>query len=209
MKYVEGTWLFPPRPENAIMKMALPMYEQLGYYAQYKLNGTSNVIAVSPNKELVCMTRHLVPHKQWAPTIASSEPFQALPGKGWYLFCSELMNNKTPHIKDVNYINDIMVADGEHLVGTTFRERQEMIEKLFNAHAGESAESHWVAHPNLWVAKSFKNVSFRTLFEDLHKPEDEGLVLKNPNAKLLMGSTQSSNSSWMVKIRKKTKNYGF
>jgi hypothetical protein len=209
VKYTEYGFLYPPRPENAIMKMALSAYDARKWHAQIKKNGTNNVIAVSPEKELICMTRHGVPHKQWAPTTESAEPFKALPGKGWYVFVAELMNNKTPDIKDINYVNDVLVADGEYLVGVTFSERQLLIESLFNVHAGESAESHWIAHPNLWVAKSFKGVNFRTLFEELHKPEDEGLVIKNPNAKLLLCNTQSANSGWMVKIRKKTKNYGF
>jgi hypothetical protein len=191
------------------MKMALPAYNTMGWVAQVKKNGTCNVIAVSPSKELHCMTRHNEAHKAWAPNKESTEPFKHLPGKGWYLFVAELMNNKVSGIKNINYINDILASDGEHLVGTTFTERQSLIYSLFNVSTAEvETESHYEVHPNLWVAKNHTG-DFKTLFDSLHKQEDEGLVLKNPTAKLQLGRNKTSNSGWMVKVRRATKNYGF
>jgi len=211
MKY-EGnsSYYYPPRPTNAVMKMTLPTYNRLGWVAQVKKNGTCNLIAVSPEKQIFCMTRHNEPHKQWAPNKESTEPFNVLPGKGWYLFVAELMNNKVSGIKNINYINDILASDGEHLVGTTFRERQKLIYSLFNASKGTETDSHYIVHPNLWIAKNHEGTDFKALFDTLeHNVDDEGLVIKNPNAKLALGSNKTANSGWMVKVRKLTKNYGF
>jgi hypothetical protein len=211
MQYKDNsTYYYPPRPENAIMKMALGAYESMGWVAQVKKNGTCNLIAVSPDKTLHCMTRHAEPHKMWTPDQASTEPFKVLKGKGWYLFVAELMHHKTPNIKNINYINDVLAVDGEHLIDTTFRERQKLIAKLFKTSKDtKETPSHYVVHPNLWIAKNYEQLSFRKLFDTLHKPEDEGLVLKDPNAKLVLGRNKSSNSGWMVKVRRATKNYGY
>jgi len=208
MKYDNSTYYYPPRPENAVMRMSLPAYNNLGWVAQVKKNGTCNLIAVSPDKELFCMTRHNEQHKLWAPDKNSTEPFKELPGKNWYLFVAELLNNKVPGIKNINYINDVLAVDGEHLVDTTFRERQKIISSLFKTSIQET-HSHYVVHPNLWVAKNYENVNFKELFDALDKPEDEGLVIKNPDAKLALGNNKSANSKWMVKIRRATKNYGY
>jgi len=210
MKYENNNnYYYPPRPENAVMRMSLSAYNNLGWVAQVKKNGTCNLIAVSPYKELFCMTRHAVPHKLWAPDAASTEPFNVLKGKGWYLFVAELMNNKVPGIKNINYINDVLAVDGEHLVDTTFRERQAIIASLFNTSKALETHSHYVVHPNLWIAKNYENVNFQNLFDTIDQPDDEGLVIKNPEAKLVLGRNKSSNSGWMVKIRRATKNYGY
>ena len=215
MKYTEAAFLYPPRPENAILRMSLPMYDKMNWVGQVKKNGTGNVIAVSPEKgvstRLHCWTRHNAEHKLWTPTAASTEAFRSLPGKGWYVFVAELLHTKVSGIKDVNYINDILVADGEHLVGMTFKARQDIIYSLFNLSKAKEAYSHYVVNPNTWVAKNFQGLgtNFRDIFDGLDQPEDEGLVIKNPNAGLALGSKASSNSSWMVKIRRPTKNYGF
>jgi hypothetical protein len=210
MKYENNNnYYYPPRPENAVMRMSLPAYNSLGWVAQVKKNGTCNLIAVSPDKELFCMTRHNTEHKLWAPDKDSSEPFKNLTGKGWYLFVAELMNNKVPNIKNINYINDVLAVDGEHLVGSTFRDRQKIIASLFVAPTSIETHSHFIVHPNLWIAKNYENVNFQTLFDTLDKPEDEGLVLKNLDAKLAVGRSKSANSGWMVKIRRATKNYGY
>jgi hypothetical protein len=208
MNYSEYSYLWPPRPKNAVTKTALPIYNKLSWVAQIKKNGTANVLAVSPEKKLVCMTRHNEPHKMWAPTEASSQAFTALPGSGWYVFVAELLHSKTSHIKDTNYVNDILVNNGEYLVGTKFGDRQKLLEKLFNVSELEQTYSHWIVNQNTWIARSYDK-DFKSLFESLDKPEDEGLVMKNPEAPLKLCTLQTSNYSWLAKIRRPTKNYGF
>lgn len=207
MKYTKYQYLYPPRPNNAIPVNLLNTYERKGWVGQFKKNGTCNVTFVTPEREIIVMTRHNTKHKAWSPTIASSQFFKDLPGNGWYVFVSEMLHSKTPTIKDTHYIFDILVADGEQLVGKTFAERMELL-ATFIPEGAEETKSHYVVNKNVWIAKILQQ-DFETFFKDIVNPEDEGLVLKDPNAKLRLCFKQNANSNWMVKSRKSHSNYGF
>lgn len=212
MQYDKFTYLFPPRPEKKIPKELFGYYEKKGWVAQAKKNGTCNIIAVSPDKRLVCMNRHEEDHKQWEPTKASSAVFQSLPGKGWYVIVAELLHSKIAltdgGVRDTNFINDILVDDGAYLVGETFAQRQERIRALFLRDGQEETASHVVVDRNTWVAKP-RLTNFRQFFDSLDKPEDEGIVIKDPNSVLAVCSREKSNVNWSVKSRRQHKNYGF
>lgn len=207
MKYTKYIYLFPPRPENAIPSNFLASYERKGWWAQYKKNGTCNVTFVSPEKEIKVMTRHNEEHKAWLPTDASNKFFKELPGDGWYVIVSELLHSKTPTIKDTHYIFDILVADGRHLTGSTFAERMDIL-GTFVPPSVETTDSHYVINPNVWIAKTLY-INFEDTFKHITNPEDEGLVIKDPNAILRLGLRKNSNVNWMVKSRKSHSNYGF
>lgn len=254
MQYTSFSYLWPPRPDQPIPQTLLPYYESgLGYVAQAKKNGTCNIIAVKPSLVratkkadgwIVCMNRHKEDHKLWQPTAASSEIFKKLPGDGWYVFVAELLHSKLKEgPRDTNFINDMLVADGEYLVGKTFGERQYMLYDLFmgeeaaenlslddqslkgrdllnrnNAimkarkHGIIEAPTHYVLNDNTWLAKNFAS-EFSKLYKSFNTPEDEGLVLKDPDAKLSACIRASSNSGWQVKCRRQIgqggKNYSF
>lgn len=207
------SYLYPPRPAKAIPRDLIITYENMGWIAQIKKNGTCNVIAVKPGKEFIVKNRHAGNHKAWSPTEHSQRAFHALPGKGWYVFAAELMNNKVKDLRDTNYIFDIMVADGQYLLMSEFSERQELLKKLFlkgtsnEIHKLET-KSHYCIDPNLWLAKTFRR-HFIELFDTLGWPEDEGLVFKNPKASLEICSKETSNTSWQVKCRHGHKNFSF
>jgi hypothetical protein len=207
MRYDDFAYLWPPRPDKAISKSLLPYYENLGWVAQVKLNGTANVMAVSPDRIIKAMTRHNDDHKMWAPSAKTAKIFQSLPGKGWYVFISELMHSKVPGIRDINYIHDVVVADGEQLVGSTFADRQKLLENLFKPNTARPI-SHYILDEHTWLAKNHTE-DFDDLFEALDRPEYEGLVLKRPDAKLAPCTRQTANYSWQIKIRRPHKNFNF
>ena len=89
MKYTSYSYLFPPRPENAIPGDMLGLYEKRGFVAQAKKNGTCNVMAISPERDITAMTRHRTPHKAWSANADTKKAFQNLPGNGWYVFVCE------------------------------------------------------------------------------------------------------------------------
>ncbi len=211
MKYTKYTYLYPPRPEKAIPPGLLSAYEDKGWVGQYKKNGTCNVTFVSPTKEITVMTRHNAKHKAWAPTEASNKFFKELPGNDWYVFVSELLHSKTPTIKDTHYIFDILVHNGEHLSGMTFIDRMDILASFITVDDNgqtESTDSYWIVNPNVWIAKTLQ-LGFESAFKGITSPEDEGLVLKDPYAKLKLPFKKNSNVGWMIKCRKAHSNYGF
>lgn len=208
MKYDKFAYLYPPRPEKAVPSNFLGFYRKQGWIAQVKKNGTCNVLFVSPERQITAMSRHNDDHKAWTPTEKSSAAFAKLPGKGWYVFTTEVLNNKVPGIRDTHYIFDILVADGVYLIDTTFESRQEILRDLFLTGDEEETFSHYIINDNVWLAKIITE-KFKTLFTGLTNPEDEGLVLKDPKAKLKLCSKPKDNSGWQVKCRAGHKNFGF
>lgn len=212
MTYVSYRFLYPPRPERKIYQMQLSYFEQQGYWAQYKKNGTGNVMAISPQRDVIVKQRTNKPHINWAPSDHTGDAFRSLKG-GWYVFATELLHNKVANaatigLRDINYINDVMVVNGISLVGTTFEDRQALLANLFGSARLPVAASgsHWVIDKHTWLARNHR-AGFEKMFTGLSSPEDEGLVLKNPIAKLAPCVKESSNSSWQVKIRVHHKNY--
>lgn len=208
MDFSEYQFLWPPRPEKAIPRALINFYEKRGFIAQVKKNGTQNVLAVSPSKTIHAMTRHNETHKLWKPTDLSSLAFKQLPGDGWYVFVTELLHSKVANgTRDTNYINDILVCDGKHLVGMTYQERMDILHNLFPNTPVITDSSH-VINSNTTLARCHTG-NFVALFDSLRDGEDEGLVFKNPKARLAYCSRQTSNVDWLYKCRRLTKNYGF
>jgi hypothetical protein len=203
MEYNTYTYLYPPRAEKAIPPDFLHVYEERKWWAQIKKNGTNHLIFISPEKELISRGRHKNELKMWswqkAPKLAA-ERFQSISGKGWNVINAELVDHKTKHIKNVNYIHDILVHDGVYLLGTTYAQRYAILQKLFLNNIVDSTESHHVLNEHTWLAKNIRS-DFEKVFYSLTSDEDEGLVLKDPTGRL-----QISKAPWTVKCRKQTKN---
>jgi len=183
---------FPPRPEVKIPADALPSYEKLGWIAQLKKNGTCQVINIDADGNVEFKTRHNEANKQWTPTREIIEFFAKFPSS---VFIAELLHNKTKTVKDKMYVFDVVKFAGKELQGSTLADRLRL---LFNIEASEQVLISEVIFEN-----------FRDVFNNLSSEEDEGLVLKNPDAKLQSCVKNGLNAGWQVKCRKTTKNYGF
>lgn len=203
MRYEDYSYLWPPRPETKIPQAVLPFYEKRGFWAQIKRNGTCTVIFAKGDR-VIFKTRHNDDHKQWSPKPEHVRFFQSTSTE-WNVYVAELVHSKTPHIKDQLYLFDIIVRDGEQLVGTTFEARQVLLASLWPTATDEGDQFR--VTPHVSYAKNFKS-NFAELFTHL-KPEDEGVVLKDPKGKLKACFKGDSNASWQVKSRIPTKNYGY
>lgn len=206
MRYDEYSYLFPPRPEQKIAVPSLGFYEQRGFWAQTKKNGTCTVIFARKN-EIIFKTRHPEvadgEHRMWKPE-GDHNAFFAGSDK-WNVYVAELLNSKvTNGPKSELYIFDQIVADGVQLVGTTFAERQVMLHDKFD---GTDEGDQVRIAKRITLAKCFDE-GFADRFANL-KPEDEGLVLKNPNGILKPCFKIDSNASWQVKCRIPHRNYSF
>jgi hypothetical protein len=216
LKYNNFAFLFPPRPDGKakIPSTLLGLYEQRGWVAQVKKNGTNNVIFVPPNGKLIAMTRDGDEHKQWNWTAKSGQIFRDVAdGKTWNVFVAELLHNKNATVKDTNYVHDVLVYRGEYLLGTTYRERQELLHRTFDRFGGTETRDYRILNPNTWLATCHKQ-GFRQRWDTINEaakraaakgtsPMDEGLVCKNLDGVL----RAKDNNGWLVKCRVLHKNY--
>jgi len=198
MKYTDYTFLFPPRPENIIMPGMLVVFEKQKYVCQIKKNGTGSILAVSPEKRFFFKTRHGEDHKQWIVPNEVKEPFYSLPDR-WYYFCFELMHSKTKNVKNTMYIHDLLVANNNYLTGVKYIDRYNLLHSLFKVK--NSLPQYDEITDKVTIANNY-NIGFEKIFRSLNTPEDEGLVLKDPQAELSLCIKESSNSSWMTKCRR-------
>ena len=131
---------------------------------------------------------------------------------GWTVLNGEYMNKSKRDENSVfNHkfvIFDILVNDGDYLIGKTFKQRVELLDEMFGKVECEK-DYLWGISDNVYRVKSYEN-NFSMLFDKL-TPIDmiEGLVLKRVNARLEMGNTELNNTKSQVKARKSTKNYKF
>lgn len=200
--YNEYQYLWPPRPEVKIAKTMLGFYQKRGWHAQKKKNGTNTMIYARGNT-VIFKTRHNDDHKLWTPQEDHKEFFRG--SDGWNVYCAELLHSKvTGGPKHQLYIFDQLVKNGVYLVGTKFADR---ITDLHNTFNGVNEGDQTRIAPRITLANSFDSGFLRT-FEHL-APEDEGLVLKDPNALLKPCLKPDSNKAWQVKCRIPHANYSF
>lgn len=206
MTYDRYMYVWPPRPEVKIPVSMTKFYDKRGWISQAKLNGTCTVIFTN-GKDCIFKTRHNDDHKAWQPLPEHVEFFNSTAQEGkWNVFVAELMHNKSPLLKNVLYVFDMLVSGGISLAGTTFGGRQFILEQII---PGKETDL-WYEH-NAYVvrARNHAGVSSELYKRITEIPYVEGVVLKNPNAKLELCNRQDNNTGWQVKCRKVTKNYGF
>lgn len=205
MDYASYMYLWPPRPEVKIPKTMTGFYDKRGWVAQAKLNGTCTVIFTN-GKECLFKTRHNDDHKAWTPKAEHVEFFNSTVTEGWNVFVAELMHNKSPLLKDMLYVFDVLVFAGKPLTGVSFAQRQDLLASVI-----EGAENDLWYENSQHIVRAKNHVGKTSLLYDkiTEIPYVEGVVMKNPAAKLEHCFKANNNTSWQVKCRKTTKNYGF
>ena len=199
MDYTEYRYLFPPRPEKPVHRTQLGFFQKQGWHAQKKKNGTCTVI-FARGDQVIFKTRHNASgkgddHKLWTPQDDHIHFFRG--STGWNVFTAELLHSKVADgPKHQLYIFDQLVKNGVSLVGTKFGDR---IADLHATYKGRNEGDLTRVAPRISIANSIDS-GFVKVFDTLNK-EDEGLVLKDPNARLKECFKMDSNKSWQVKCR--------
>lgn len=208
MDYKEFKYIFPPRPEIKAPQTSIKKFEDLGFIAQPKLNGSCGVL-FTDGKNFKFMNRHKASFAKI--NVPEKELASLGKGPGWTVLVGENLN-KSQRGTDKKVFNnkfvifDILVHKGTHLIGTTFEQRQKLLDKLYKT----------TPHDN-WISKISENVfrvhnieNAETQWKDITAVEMyEGFVLKKKHGKLDIGFRKENNMSWQVKIRKPTKNYSY
>lgn len=209
-EYSSFKYIFPPRPEVKSPPSGLGTYERMGYIAQPKLNGSCAVLFVD-NRGAKLMGRH---NNTFARELIDRGHLQNLQrGPGYTVLVGEFMNKSQ---KDGNrklfngcfVIFDILVHNGKHLIGSSFLERQELLDTLYGEGTSYDEYVNYIS-PSIYRVKNFKS-NFVTLFNKITAVDMyEGFVLKRPNGILENGLRAANNMGWQLKIRKPTKNYKY
>lgn len=207
--YPSFRYIYPPRPETKSPPSGLPTYERMGFVAQPKLNGSCAVLFLD-GKSSRMMGRH---NNVFAREIIDPEHLKRLHrGNGWLVLVGEYMNKsqKDSRGKVLNgfVIFDVLVHNGKHLHGTTFLDRQRLLDTLFPS-ASDHDDFIENVSPSVYRAKNF-SANFSELWKKAVKVEMiEGFVLKRASGVLDQGFKSSNNTGWQVKIRRSSKNYSY
>jgi len=209
VRYENFLYLYPPRPEKAVPAMLLDAYERMGWVAQLKMNGTNNVIFVAPDRRIITMNRHAEKHRAWEPSKDGLRMLTRLPGNGWWVFVAELLHSKVPGIRDTNYVHDVLVADGNYLIGRTYPERHATLQDALVGSRKVEDRGHYRVLDERLLLANVHTKGHRALYAGLTRPEEEGIVLKDPKATLLPCGRQSANAPSQHKCRRPHDNYSF
>ena len=211
MKYASFRYIYPPRPKNPIPNTELSFWDNGSLVAQPKLNG-SNCLIFTNGVKHIAMNRH---NGRMTNFQIKDEEIAALykGTGGWTVLNGEYMNkSKQDETRSAfNHkfvIFDILVDDGDYLVGKTFEERIALLDSMFGQEDSEKDYLYGISE-NVYRVKSYLN-GFNMLYDRL-TPIDmiEGLVMKRKNARLEMGNTELNNVKSQIKCRKSTLNYKY
>ncbi len=211
MKYASFRYIYPPRPKNPIPNTELSFWDNGSLIAQPKLNG-SNCLIFTNGEKHIAMNRH---NGRMTNFQIKDEEIAALykGTGGWTVLNGEYMNKSKQDETRTAFnhkfvIFDILVDDGDYLVGKTFEERIALLDSMFGQEDSEKDYLYGISE-NVYRVKSYMN-GFNMLYDRL-TPIDmiEGLVLKRKSARLEMGNTELNNVKSQIKCRKETKNYKY
>jgi hypothetical protein len=209
--YNKFRYIFPPRPKNAIPVDELDFWDNNTLLSQPKLNGSNSLIFTNGEKVIV-MNRH---NQTLTNVRVSTDEIKGIyRGSGeWMVLNAEYMNKSQNDEtgRPFNHkfvIFDILVLNGNYLVGSTFEQRVAILNDLYGQVDCEKEHLYGISE-NIYRVKSY-NGNFLELYNDLIKIDMyEGLVMKRKNAKLELGTNEMNNVKSQLKCRKPTKNYAY
>ncbi len=211
MKYTSFRYIYPPRPKNPIPSTELSFWDNGSLIAQPKLNG-SNCLIFTNGEKHIAMNRH---NGRLTNFQLKDEEIAALykGTGGWTVLNGEYMNKSKMDESRAAFnhkfvIFDILVDDGDYLVGKTFEERIALLDSMFGQEGSDKEYLYGISE-NIYRVKSYSS-GFSMLYDRL-TPIDmiEGLVMKRKNARLEIGNTEMNNVKSQIKCRKETKNYKY
>lgn len=207
-QYDSYRYYFPPRPETKSTPNNIDLYERMGFIGQPKLNGSCGMLYTNPH-ELHFMNRH---QQAFSRNIIPRSDLEKMHrGNGWQVLCGEYMDKSK---KDSNgnifvgfVIFDIIVHNGQYLNGTTFIERSNLLDNLFESKNYDGYIDN--ISTNVYRVKNFRTNLSKVWNEITKIDMYEGEVFKKENGILEIGYRPENNTGWQLKVRKPTKNYNY
>jgi ATP-dependent DNA ligase len=206
--------IYPPRPKGAIPPKELEYYEGMGsWVAQYKYNGTRNIIHVESG--VVSMWgRHGKAHKNFSMTASHRDQILALPGlkkdQEYWLDSEVLSKTKAKDTKNKIVLFDILQAGRYLFVSPDQMKRLELLDEV----CGKPRQlDSWrgfgyVISDDILMAPIFSE-NFTARFSDDKGDEVEGLVLRKKDSALDNFGVKEYEVNWLIRCRHQHKNYRF
>jgi len=209
MIYDKYLYYYPPRPELKIPSESIETFDNGGFLAQPKLNGSCCELYVGPDS-VTQKGRHNNTLSNY--TLSNREINDIFNNGKWNLIVGEYMNKSKKDENNIVFnhkfvIFDQIVLNNEYLLDSTFEERIKIIESLYKPI--DETEFLYKISDNIYMVKTFYK-DFEKIYNKLIEIDMfEGLVMKRLNGKLEMGRREKNNVSTQLKVRKPTKNYSY
>lgn len=204
--------LYPPRAEAMAPPSTLGRFK--GFIAQYKYNDIRTLFHVGP-QGIELYTRKREPVREYQLTAEMQQAWNSLhlSRDQHHTIDGGILRHLVLRGQSPIIVWDILVHDGIYLLGTTYRERYQLLKRIcggsFRAESLTGREVGLVVTGLLWLAPWYEN-GFENLYEKtLDVDYLEGLILKDPRAKLASGFHERNNTRWQIKFRKQSKSYMF
>lgn len=169
--------------------------EQSGkYIAEQKWNG-DNVQIFTDTLQFWNRQKKLLTRYRMTPEVKAE--LEQWP-KGCMLN-AELVHNHTTTVKNLIIVHCIMVWKGKPLIGKTWGDSRDLLEEVVQQ--GLSGEHVQVS--KIW------DRGFFDLYQSADGSIIEGIILKNPNGRLVFSATPIKDVPWMRKFRKPCKKYNY
>ncbi|MCM2277458.1 MAG: hypothetical protein NDJ89_05230 [Oligoflexia bacterium] len=202
--------LFPPRPEGSLPPESLSGLR--GHIVQPKYDDIRAVIYFLPDSGITLLSRQREPIASFRMTDRMRASFERLklPRGEFHVLDGGLLRRW----RDRVVLWDVLVYRGNHLLGTTYRQRYELLKKIAgNPVKWEGDTGHRIAlriAETLWLAPDLGGSGLHETFARFREIEGiEGFVLKDPNGRLERGIRERNNGTWQIRVRKPSANYFF
>lgn len=244
LKVKVDRYIYPPRADKAVARSDLGFLGDLGWKAQLKFNDTHVLIKFLDNDRVELWNRHGERLKYYAPDGFVDSLLQARdvlgltvsPGS-FTLLDGGLLDAKHRAIKDTIVIWDILVRDGDYLVGQSYGERYDFLvgnlggsgdSWMFRGSSGvdfgEGFDFGLRVNGNVFIPRSYDFADWDGLWDMVGAvnepyvrpvrgasagPVLEGLMLKDFGGLLERAWSERNNSGWLVRSRVSTGRHMF
>ena len=197
--YANRPTLIPPDPDNPMNPgpgYIMGLEASRKYVAELKWNGDNTLLHTDT---MTFWNRHHEKlHYQPSPEVME-ELLRWKDAAGNAIINFETVHSKTQTVKHLLIVHCVMAWQGEYLIGKTWGHSRDILDRCIDQ--GLSGE-------HVQVSKIWRT-GFWDLFQNTDGKIIEGIILKDPNGKLVFSTMLLKDVSWMLKIRKPCKKYSF
>lgn len=241
VKASHTSYIFPPRPTDAIPKEDTDTWGRLGWVAQYKFNDARCLIKYTPDGAIELWGRHAEKFRNYhtpdflRDELATLRDRLGLQTNEYSLLDGGLLDFKHESIRDTIVIWDILVQNGQHLLGTEYITRYKTLIDAQCEWAGNPPHL-WMYHPphgkhpdinfgracseHIFIPENWAYKDWPTLWDTVDMvntpyfavgkgPVLEGMVIKDPKGTLQRGWQEKNNGDWMTRSRVTTGRHKF